>query len=127
MIRHATRLGALLCALATTMATAGSAQAAITPVPVTPAGADTYAESIFRSGDIIGTASFEIHPGGGSTAVSDGAMGAFPTAGTSFGIIATGLAASADDPNANVPDAPANQPIDDRAMRSTRAHEAAGT
>ena len=114
MISHATRLGALLCALAATMATAGSAQAAITPVPVTPAGADTYAESIFRSGDIIGTPSFKIHPGGLSTAVSDGPMGAFPTAGTSFGIIATGLAASADDPNANVPDGPANQPVDDK-------------
>lgn len=121
MTRQRTRLGALACAVAitTTLAGAGSAQAAITPVTLNDAGADVFATSVFRNPSIVGSPSFEIHPFGASTGVSTAFGSAFPTNGSDFGILSTGLATSADDPNANVPDSP--NELDDKTTNFNRS------
>lgn len=107
-----TRAAALAATL--TFALAGSAQAAtITPVTADSAGATTFGQAVFKDPSLLGaTPGFDLSPGAGSAATSD-ALGLFPTNGTTFGILSTGHADSADDPNANDPDKPADEDFDD--------------
>ena len=96
-------LACTLAATATLMA-AGAAHASITPVTNDGPGADAFAQEVFANAGILGAAGFQTAPSGRSTATATGLGSVFPTRGDGFGIISSGLAASADDPNSNDPD-----------------------
>jgi uncharacterized repeat protein (TIGR01451 family) len=83
------------------LAFGGSAAGAID----TSATAGQIATAIARDPSVVTGASFVALPTSGTpNAVSDTALGGFPTDGVTFGILTSGNASFADDPNANVPD-----------------------
>jgi hypothetical protein len=78
-------------------ATAGAAT--IDTVANSDAGALSLAQSMFQNSALITGAHFVAHPGDGPNAVVTGALSYFPQNGTTFGLMTTGDAQSADDPN----------------------------
>jgi hypothetical protein len=89
--------GALACALA--IIAAGPAQAAVTPVGADAAGATSFGEAVFRNAGILGAPSFHTSPGAGSAGTATTFGTVMPTRGETFGILSTGFAQFADDPN----------------------------
>jgi Ca2+-binding RTX toxin-like protein len=81
--------------------TAGAASAAVTPVGATPADALTVTTAMSGAGLAVTGASFvTVPPNGTPNGVNSGPLGPyFPTTGNTFGILTTGNADFADDPN----------------------------
>src|SRR5688572_18564442 len=103
MHHRALRWRALSCA-AITMSILLWATAAHAAILV--ADANTFAQQVFANPAILGVATFDTQADPRTTAVSDTLGTIFPTHGAQFGIISTGLAASAANPNSNDPDEP---------------------
>jgi hypothetical protein len=79
---------------------AASQAATIAPVTNSNAGALTLAQSMFQNPALITGASFVAHPPSGTpNAVVDGNLSFFPQNGSTFGLITSGDANFADDPN----------------------------
>jgi Bacterial Ig-like domain (group 1) len=90
----------LLVASALALFMTGSAAAAVTTVPNTPAGAGQVAASIATPSANVTGASFTMsYPTAPANGVSDAPLGGMPTNGTTFGILTTGDVQLADDPN----------------------------
>jgi uncharacterized repeat protein (TIGR01451 family)/fimbrial isopeptide formation D2 family protein len=90
--------------LAATVAVAGTtAVSAQTPPPpsITPADADTIAAAIASGSVAVATTTdfVTVPPSGTPNAVSDVALASFPTDGSAYGILTSGDAQLADDPN----------------------------
>ena len=81
---------------------AASEAATITPVTNSNAGALQLAQSMFQNPALISGASFVAHPPLGTpNAVVDGSLSFFPQNGNTFGLITSGDANLADDPNSS--------------------------
>jgi hypothetical protein len=81
--------------------------AAVTPATNDPAGAGTIADAIKAPATTVGAARFDAVPPQGTTpnGIADAPLGpAFPTNGSTFGILTSGNVNLADDPN-DIPDA----------------------
>lgn len=92
-------LASLSIAMSSIVFTAGAAQAAITAVPNTGAGAATLADAMLVDPSILTSASFDaVPPSGTPNGTSDG-LNSFPTHGPTFAILTTGNVNFADDPN----------------------------
>jgi hypothetical protein len=88
------------------LALTAPADAAVTGVANNAAGAGTLAATLPVPGTAVGQAAFGVQHGAQISpgAISDGPLAAFPTHGQTFGILSTGDATAADNPNTNVPD-----------------------
>ena len=89
---------ALLVASGTLLALAPPASAAIVP-----GDAAALAAALDGPGTNITAASYVDIANAGQNGVGNSTLSSFPTNGSTFAIMTSGLAASADDPNANVP------------------------
>jgi hypothetical protein len=103
---RANNLRVLAAAIAVVLAAcllvlAKPAMAVITPT----SNASDISNAVASNPAFVSGASFEEVTGGTPNAVSDSALTSFPTNGTDYGILTTGNANFADDPNTNVPDA----------------------
>lgn len=89
--------------VATSVALAVSLFGAADPAPsraaVNGATAVDIAYAMTPDNSVVTGASFVALPDAGAVGVSDGAIGAFPTNGTGFGVLSTGLATTVDDAN----------------------------
>jgi hypothetical protein len=84
------------------VSTAPASAATITNVANSSAGALQLAQSMFQDPSLITGASFVTHPPQGTpTAVVDGPLSYFPLHGNDFGLMTTGNAQFADDPNSS--------------------------
>ena len=100
MSRTALGLAAALITAGSPLILAAPAHATITPgvSPLAIAGA------ISGPGAAVTGASFTTVSAAGANGIADSALSSFPTNGSTFGILTTGAADSADDANTNVPD-----------------------
>jgi hypothetical protein len=90
------RLGACLLAVLASLLAAGGAEAAITP---TRTATDLAAALAAPETAVTGASFADVPPSGNPNAVSDVPLGGFPTVGPTYGILSTGDAQLADDPN----------------------------
>lgn len=102
---HLRALRRALLGVVATLAVAGAANVAtasaatITTVPDSDAGALALAQSMFQNPALITGAQFVAHPGDGPNAVVTGSLSYFPQDGPTFGLMTSGDAQLADDPN----------------------------
>jgi Bacterial Ig-like domain (group 1) len=105
--RRITLTTAVATVAAVSLFGAASAVAAITPASNDDAGAAEIAGTLTAPPTNLTGASYDaVPPSGTPNGTADSSLSSFPTHGTTFGILTTGNVAFADDPNANVPDAP---------------------
>lgn len=97
-------------ATASTLLLAGAGLVALAPpasAAIVPGPAAALAAAVDGPGANITGASYVSLANAGQNGVGNSALSGFPTNGSTFAIMTSGLAASADDPNTNVPDSSA--------------------